>query len=417
MKKIIHLALVACVLSIISISCDNETEMLFDQTATERKTAAIDEYMTELKSADYGWIFQYYPEENQSYGGYNYVVKFDNNDSVAVWSELSSDLSQSVTSYFDIISYGGPVLTFNTYNAFMHYFATPSGEEYNAKGGDYEFLLLSSEDDVITIKGTKTGNTMRLIKLNEPAEDYLTMVSIIDQIIHQGSFNSTVDGNTVATTASNRNFTFTYEEDGQLQTLTVPYIVTKTGISFYEPVEVMGTSYQNFVLDLEDDLTLLSDVGSMSIQIVVPPVNLQEAAWTLDVSGETNCSEAVLEAWIQAYESNSAQWGETLSPQMTVGGVRPEYGDYGISFYSYPGPYRAHYNLSFEGVIGHPDYINIVPQGDGFNWQWYTYFSVVVNLITDNSPYLTETDDADNPAVVKLTSVSNPDVWFVLTTE
>lgn len=51
---------------------------------------------------------------------------------------------------------------------------------------------------------------------------------------------------------------------------------------------------------------------------------------------------------------------------------------------------------------------------DGFNWRWYTHLYPLVNLIVDNAPYTVEKDDEDNPTVVKLTSVSNPDVWFTI---
>ena len=56
--------------------------------------------------------------------------------------------------YLRYIAKGGPVLTFNTYNKFMHEFATPSVSSYQAKQGDYEFYLTSKSDNTITLRGT-----------------------------------------------------------------------------------------------------------------------------------------------------------------------------------------------------------------------------------------------------------------------
>ncbi|WP_159517743.1 DUF4302 domain-containing protein [Sunxiuqinia indica] len=414
MKNIIYIMLFSCVLSIFTTSCDNETEMLFDETASQRKTAAVEHYQETLKNSDEGWLFQYFPDKEMQYGGYSYVVKFDENDSVAVWYEGMNDLTAPAVSFYDVISYGGPVLTFNTYNPFMHYFATPSGAEYNAKGGDYEFLLMSSENDVITVQGTKTGNKMRLTKMTEPAEDYIAKVKEIAGFLGGASFNVTVNGEDVSAQEMNRNFTFEYTDNGNDTSIVVPYIVTDTGISFYEPVEIQGQSYQDLVFN-EQELSFSSIQGNLSIQLVVAPVNLTSAPWSLDIVGDNTCSDTVFNTFVEIYNANAQVWGEQLAPTVKMGGVRVDLGDIGISFYSYPGPYRSHYNLSFSGVPNQPDYLDIAKVSEGFNWSYYTHLGVFVDVITDNAPYQVEMDDEQNPSTVKLTSVGNADVWFVLT--
>lgn len=413
MKKINYIWLVAFVFSIISVSCNDDTEMLFKETASERKTAAVEQYEQVLKSSDQGWVFQYFVDDNQQYGGYNYVVKFSDKDSVSVWFEYATDYATPIKSFYDVISYGGPVLTFNTYNVFMHYFATPSASEYNAKGGDFEFLLMQNENDTIDIKGVKTGNNMRLFKLTEPVDDYLSKIVENANFIEQGSFGGKINGTDMSVFELYRNFTFTYIEDEESISVVVPYIVTKSGISFYEEVELLGHTYKDFTLDKENK-KLISNTGDMHIEIVIPPINLNLDTWTLDVSVDGNRSDAVQNAWEQAYQANFSAWTEQLSSQMTVGEVSALYGDYGISFYSYPGPYRSHYNLSFNGVSGHSNYLDIVKVSGGFNWNWYTHLGVFVDMIADNSPYNVELDDENDPTLVKLTSVDNSEVWFIL---
>jgi hypothetical protein len=413
MKKIIYLTLITCILSTILISCDNDTDMLFDQTASERKLGAINEYKENLLSADQGWIFQYFPDDNQSYGGYNFVVKFSQADSVSIWTELANP-SDSINSLYDVIAYGGPVLTFNTYNTFMHYFATPSSQRYNALGGDYEFLILSGGDDVMSVKGTKTGNLMQLIKLTESPSVYLSKVTAIADKLNQGSLSGQIDGKDLTVSRSGRVLTISDIGDSKGQTLTVPFILTDTGLQFYEPIEIGGHTYQHFTFDNEA-LRFNSTDGSMSLQIVVPPVNLTLAPWLLNIVGDNTCSDAVYNAFVEAYTANAQVWGEQLATTVVMGGVRVDYGDIGISFYSYPGPYRAHYNLNFAGVSNHPDYLDIVKVGAGFNWSFYTHLGVFPDMITDHAPYLVEMDNADSPTRVTLTSVADPDVWFVLT--
>jgi hypothetical protein len=195
--------------------------------------------------------------------------------------------------------------------------------------------------------------------------------------------------------------------------MVVPYVVTDTGLSFYEKVEINGQTLQNFTLNKESS-QLTSTEGNATIEVVLPPIDLNLATWVLDVSEKLDCSETVYAAWEQAYLANVNAWDEELGNFMRMGAANPNVGDYGISFFSYPGPYRAHYNLAFNGVAGHADYINIVKLSAGFNWTYYTHLIVFVNVITENSPFIAEIDDLETPAAVKLTSVNNPEVWFIL---
>ncbi|GAF03705.1 DUF4302 domain-containing protein [Saccharicrinis fermentans] len=411
MKKYIYTILVSCLLSITLFSCDDDAEMLFEETASQRKTAAIGEFEETFKNAEYGWAFKYIPNEDLSYGGYTYVLDFNDKDSVSVYFELASDVSTPVSSLYDIISNGGPVLTFNTYNPFMHYYATPSSSEYNAKGGDYEFLLMSESNDTITLQGTKTGNLMRMVKLTQPAHSYLSTIQENANFIGRGSYVGSIGDTEVGISESNRNFTFSYTEGDEEIVLTVPYLITTEGLSFLAQTEILGQIYQDFTLDKENNKLLAVD-GEMEIQIVVPPIDLNQNTWTLDVSVEANASEATWNAWVSAYTANLNTYGETLSQQMTMGRVLATSNYFGIMFTSTP--YITIYSLDFNGVPGQSNQLDIQKVGASFNWSWYTHLSPMLDLITDNSPYEVEQDDEDNPTEVKLTSASNPDVWFIL---
>ena len=59
-------------------SCLKDQEDIFDESSSERMQAVLENTKAVLTSSDNGWIFDYYPDRNLSYGGCVYVLKFDN---------------------------------------------------------------------------------------------------------------------------------------------------------------------------------------------------------------------------------------------------------------------------------------------------------------------------------------------------
>jgi len=151
----------------------------------------------------------------------------------------------------------------------------------------------------------------------------------------------------------------------------------------------------------------------MAIDIIFAPVDLTLATWIIATGVEADRSDAVKAAWDEAYAANQSVYEEeVLEQDVKFGNCYPKYGDIGISITS--SGYRAHYNLSFGGVLGHEDYLGITKIDGGFNWKWYGQLMSFVDFVSDNAPYKVELDNADNPTEVKMTSVANPDVWFIL---
>ncbi|WP_294966645.1 DUF4302 domain-containing protein [Sulfurimonas sp.] len=408
MKKNIYIVLFGLLLSMGIASCDNNSDLLFDETAAQRKAGANKAYDTALKSSEQGWLFQYFPEENQKYGGYNYVVKFAANGEVTVWYEGMADLTKPETSMYDVISYGGPVLTFNTYNSLMHKFANPSASEYLGKGGDYEFLIISNENDVITLKGIKTSNVLRMTKMKEAAEVYLVKINTISNLFKGSSLEATINKSKVALSLNDHRMVFSYTENKEAKSEKAAFIPTPTGISFYEPLTILGVTVQELSFNVETN-QLVSANNEIIIDIIKAPVDLTSARWTCDTDVAADRSVAVRTAWIEAYVANGKTYGEILETTFSLG-----IGAKGIGFYTKSNKYATDYHLNFGGVLGHPDYLNLTKKEGGFNWKWYTHLMPLLNIVTDNTPYSVEMDNADNPTQVKMTSVANPDVWFIL---
>ena len=155
----------AAVLGLTLQSCLMEEKQLFDKSPAERMDAYLSEYNALLESSENGWLLEYYAEEDQSYGGYPYILKFAEGQ-VTAYFQLADDLEEAKTSYYKVTSDDGPVLTFDTYNEYIHFFATPDIDNYQAYEGDYEFRILDKNEDSseITIQGKRTGNYMKLRK-------------------------------------------------------------------------------------------------------------------------------------------------------------------------------------------------------------------------------------------------------------
>jgi len=266
MKKSIYIVLFGLLLSMGVVSCDNNTDLLFDETASQRKEGANKAYNDALKSSEQGWLFQYFPEETQKYGGYNYVVKFNQHDSVTVWYEDMADFTKPETSLYDIISYGGPVLTFNTYNSLMHHFANPSASEYLAKGGDFEFLIMSNENDVITLKGIKTGNILRMTKLTESAETYLNKVKPAVKLLKWASLEGEVNGTEVSMKLNDHSLSIAYFENEEIKSEEAPFICTEKGIHFIKPLSILGITVDDLTLNASTK-QLISANGEVKIDI------------------------------------------------------------------------------------------------------------------------------------------------------
>ena len=229
MKKYIKKSLAFLLLIVMATSCiDNTEEMVFEESSSDRIQNAISEYKDLLTSSENGWVVEYYAGIDQSNGGFNFVMKFNEDLTSNVLMELAFDDSQS--NMYDVIASGGPVLTFNTYNWLTHFFATPSPTNADGFEGDYEFFLLSMTEDVITMKGKKFGNIMRMVKLTETPEEYLTKVVAVNNYLASASGFINIDGVVSSIGLSGRHVVLPSED------LDVAYIYTDGGIKLYEKI-------------------------------------------------------------------------------------------------------------------------------------------------------------------------------------
>lgn len=180
-------------------SCNNEEADIFDASAAERLNAASALYSARLTAQPNGWAMQYYPtydDEEPNGAGYLMLCRFNKDFTVDVsgynwpyWASVfnveSRDYEMKVfynkqyitdTSYWEVITDNGPVLSFNSYNNAMHLFSDPDYYETGTGfGGDYEFVIVDAPEDAsyMMLKGKKRG-TYNLLTPVEEGVDYET---------------------------------------------------------------------------------------------------------------------------------------------------------------------------------------------------------------------------------------------------
>lgn len=239
------LALAVC----FSQSCLKNQVDYFDQSAAERLQAVLTQTRATLAKPQYGWRVEYFiGNVDQDRGGKNMTFQFGaKEDTVRVMTEELRD--SSFTSYYRFTNDDGPVLSFDSFSPILHKYAIPSSSYYEARGGDYEFLIIKCTDEEVILKGKRSGKITKLYPLTEPADDYIERCYQLNRNFYVSSFKGTCGSTAVVGTIDVLNKQFTISEDidqysrEEPETETVPYILTDTGLKFYEPLEFLGETY------------------------------------------------------------------------------------------------------------------------------------------------------------------------------
>ena len=185
MKKIFSISLLFSVTAMLFTGCVSEEDDLFDTSAAERLMESKKTYTERLGGTT--WVMEFYPlntDDAPRGSGYLILNQFKKDCSViqAMQNELTDGKYLTDTSLWEVISDQGTVLTFNTYNKCIHTFSDPAlyqtGQGYE---GDYEFVILSLEEGAKygMLKGKKRATYNRLTRLPDDTnfEEYLQDVN------------------------------------------------------------------------------------------------------------------------------------------------------------------------------------------------------------------------------------------------
>lgn len=256
MKKFkIYIYILMLLPTLLLQSCLKDQEDVFDEPSAVRMQKTLEDVKKVLTSSENGWAFDYFPDRNITYGGYEYAVKFDSL-SANIYFELAP--GQSETSLYKLKSDDGPVLSFDSYNQFMHFFATPSSSKYEAYDGDFEFVIDSLSNDLVKLHGKRSQNVMYLRKISEDCSSYMSKTIANSNQLLLSSLTGSVGTTSVAGSfdLGNRHLSLTYKNStGNLQTFDGKYVFTANGIRLYEPLNIGGKTVMNFTYN-DDDLSL-----------------------------------------------------------------------------------------------------------------------------------------------------------------
>ena len=286
LNRILSITL-AGLLALSAQSCLKSYVAYFDESSAERLDTYLSDLDILLGSEQYGWRMEYFVgNEDFEFGGKNLALKFDSEKGEVV-AMSEEDATASYKSHYVLTTDSGPVLSFDTHNPILHKYGTANSEYYEGRGGDYQFFIVGydKEKKVVKLKGKRNGKFCTLYPLTESMETFNAKMYENNRNFHISTFEGFIDGNKVTgeVDVDGHQFIayemepFTNKEGETLydisKTIAQSYIVTDTGIRFYEPLEIFGKSIEemNFNFDLDSsDLKMTDSATGVVFQGFIP---------------------------------------------------------------------------------------------------------------------------------------------------
>ena len=406
-------------------SCVQDQDDVFDDSSTNRKKAALEEYEKILTGATNGWLFEYYPEDTQ-YGGFNLYMNFSVDGKVTVTGESSilKEDNETTSSQYVLKSDMGPVLSFDTYNRVFHQFSDPNPDGLGYEG-DYEFIILSATADKVELKGKKNHIKMSMTRFPENTswQEYKAKV---DNVVKEypGFTMQLVVGDEVISldesTGLGRYLSYKVVQATNTVTKGHAYVYTPEGLKFKDPVIVNGQSMQNFEVSATDRTLVCTD-GNTNAHIEMIPLNeaftIKNANWFFD---KNRMGTRFTTLW----NTIDANLGKGLDEELIYLFLRTTPTNQRLSFTTYSNLDETYYHpaaefyMDFE-VAEEDNELRIYYAGGGDQMAmllYYDYFRTLLSYISDEAPYVMTYNNLKIPTEITFTRTDNPDVvWFVVT--
>lgn len=242
-------------------ACLFQEDDLFEKSSANRASENVAELQELLVNVPNGWKMEYYPGTDYSMGGITLLCRFDGNN-VTLMSEVGSVKTASgkeASSLYKVTSEESTVLTFDSFNEFIHCFSEPiMGMNTNLEG-DYEFVYMGQEDNKVILQGRRYHNTMAMTPLTQGVnwKDYIGQLNLIEREAFLKTYSLMVGGQEVGN-AVRTSHLFSLTVEGQTSS-SVPFIYTPEGIRFKDEITIQGKTVQNFVWNKEDMTFTSSD--------------------------------------------------------------------------------------------------------------------------------------------------------------
>ncbi len=256
MKKIILILIIS---QITFFECKkSEVVPLFDQSANQRVSEAIDKYKTQLTTPQYGWKGAYYPNGAQD-GGYSFYLKFNTNGNLTMYSDVDRQFTDTAfETTYQVKNLQKPTLIFDTYS-YLHELVNP---DYNGGTGaiaDLELTISEATETQINLIGNRNRTEMVLTALSKTEYESLTkggLKSIFQNTIDFTNSDKFVtlifpsgEKSDILIDQGSKIFTIFYVKNNQIATLSSAFITTTSGIQFKDALTVNGYKIQELVWD------------------------------------------------------------------------------------------------------------------------------------------------------------------------
>lgn len=438
MTKQIRILTLLLAISSIFTACKFEEPDLFEKSAAERLILAKERYYQALLSSPNGWVMDYFPTEDQK--GYTFLVKFNENTSAvfAAKNELTNNAYATDTCVFEIIGDNGPVLTFNLAGdnlykvGIFHIFTNPEGGYYGqgvGYGGDYEFMTISATPEKIMLKGKKRGVYIELRRLPESQDwkDYFNQLDAMNNLLFNRYVSQILMSveDSVYTLNNGISHIFVAVPQGGdpiTENSQIPFIVTDKGILFSKTVTYNNTAFREFHLSDDKNELICVDEG-VNAKITGPDIlnfyfsstDAYNLRWVMS-SGEEYMSptvQAIYDRIVQAFLKidknaplNQIAFRNTQrdSNLIYIDNKKNQYGSLLFDREQLSEGVKYQYKNTFSS--------DRADNGKAF----YTNLDGVADLtvLASSSFKIEYASSKLNPIRVKLTDISNPNVWFVL---
>ncbi len=466
MKKIIFsFAIAAMALSL--TGCAGEEDNIFEKSAAERLNESSDKYSARLEAQPNGWAMQYYPtlkDESPAGSGYLILMDFDADHSVrvAMDNRFSGNAYATATSGWEVIKDNGPVLSFNTFNSCMHAFSDPEdipwtsdNEQSEGCGGDYEFIIVDAPEDAsyMMLKGKKR-DTYNLLTPVEEGVDYEKYLADV-KAFHNKMFSASAPVGNIIHFGPDSIYNMDDSNDGLPNIYPKgsdaianesfnPFLITKRGNDYYIRFrdafkrDYLEGTLQELRYDSEKDMFIGTDNPEFNIQgYPVDEFFRDYANGKGDHQFNVSLDENEMSPKFKTYIDNlytdftTMRGGKANKPYGFVG-LRYQWNVRNDSFqwlvrYT-PGTASATsvgYNYTFEmngdkvtfGYTGHGIEANLKPDQTPASTNVYNALPAVQAITAMFSQQFVVTNALTKFDVtrVKLTSVSDPDLWFTVT--
>lgn len=389
-------------------SCLKDQEDVFDKSSSLRMQEVLDKTKAALTGNENGWALDYYPNRKLEYGGIAYAIQFKGTEATV----YSQNAEKGETSLYKLTNDDGPILCFDSYNSLMHAYATPSSSEYEAKDGDFEFIIMDVQDDIITLKGKRSGNMMYMHRLSQPAKEYIAAVQNIEEKMYSGKYAFVIDGDSILVRRTGNVFLFTDPMTGE--STEMPFITTTTGFELKDTVTIMGKNVEGFNYS---ENGIWANPTDNSIALVAIPQPLTEFLTTHNWFFKASAmSEKALKLFNYAKEGSAGEGEEIRYMILGPNDILDYSGAFGFSFIS--GNYAG--SLVLEADILTDDILTLYFTGKGEgDGGWYfsnANYNYVIGALTGAKgfSYTLTADNLKNPTWIKMQQIDDPEMYFTV---